>query len=109
MFSRIICRNTNIPTQNPVEPQVQGSEITDPSENQSSGGQREGHVNNPTDIHSSCDKRKQSDQSEDDTASKHCRFELEPENIENEWNLPVQLVSYVNKDMSTHISQQNIR
>ena len=109
MFSRIICRNTNIPTQNPVEPQVQGSEITDPSENQSSGGQREGHVNNPTDIHSSCDKRKQSDQSEDDTASKHCRFELEPENIENEWNLPTQLVSCVNKDMSTHISQQNIR
>ena len=44
MFSRIICRNTNIPTQNPVEPQVQRSEITDPSENQSSGGQREDHV-----------------------------------------------------------------
>ena len=50
MFSRIFCRNTNIPTQNPVEPQVQVGEIPDPIEIQSSGGQRWDHVNNPTKI-----------------------------------------------------------
>ena len=92
MFSRIFRRNTNILTQNPVEPWVHGSEITDPTEIQSSGG-----------------KRKLSDQSEDGTASKYCRFELEPENIENEWNLPTQLASYVCKYISTHISEKDIR
>ena len=92
MFSRIFCRNTNIPTENPVEPQLQRSEITDPTEIQSSGG-----------------KRKQSDQSEDGTVSKYCRLELEPENIQNEWNLPTQLAPYVNRYMSTHISEKDIR
>ena len=93
MSSRIFRRNTNIPTKNPVKPQVQGSEITDTTEIQSSAGQRRGYVNNPIEIQSKGGKRKQSDQSEDGTVSKYCRFELEPENIENEWNLPTQLAS----------------
>ena len=108
MFSRIFRGNTNIPTQNFVEPQVQRSEITDPTEIQSSGGQTGDH--NPTDkIPSSGSKRKESIQSEDGTVSKYCRFELKPENIENEWNLPTQLASYVKKYMSTHISEKDIR
>ena len=102
-------RNTNIPKQNSVEPQVQGSEITDPTEIQSSGGQRGDHINHLTEIPSRGDKRKQSDQSEDSIASKHCRLELEPGNIENEWDLPTQLPSQVNKYMSTRVSQKDIR
>ena len=73
-------RNTNIPKQNPVEPQVQGSEITDPIEIQSSGGQRGDHINHLNEIQSRGDKRKQPDQSEDGSASKYCRLELEPGN-----------------------------
>ena len=91
MFSRIFCRNTNIPTQNPVEPPVQGNAITEPTVVQSSGG-----------------KKKQSNQSEDGAVSKYFRFAPEPENIENEWNLLTQLASYVNKYMSTHISEKGI-
>ena len=97
MFSHIFRRNTNIPTQNSVESQVQRSEITDPAEIQSSGGHRGDHVDNPTEIQSSGGKRKLSIQSEDGTVSKYCRFEFQPENIEKEWKLPTQLASYVNK------------
>ena len=103
MFSCIFRRNTNIPTT------VRKINITDPTEIQSSGGQRGDHANNPTEIQSSGGKKKQSDQSEDGTVAKHCRFELEPENMENEWNLPTQLASYVNKYMATHISEKDIR
>ena len=53
-------------------------------------------------------KRKQSIQSEDGTVYKYCRFELQSENIENEWNLPTQLASYVNKYMLTHVSEKDI-
>ena len=41
--------------------------------------------------------------------SKYCRFELEPENIENEWSLPTQLASFVNKYIPTHISEKDMR
>ena len=95
MFSRIFRRNINIPIQNHVEPQVQRSEITYPTEIQSSGGQRGDHVNNPIEIQSSGGKRKQSNQSVDGAVSKYCRFELKPENMENEWNLPTHLTSYI--------------
>ena len=84
-YSNLSCRAETLC----IIPIKKGSEITDPSENQSRG-----------------DKRKQSDQSEDGTVSKHCRFELEPENIENEWNLPPLLASYVNEDMPTHTSEK---
>ena len=57
MFSRIFRRNTNIQTQNPVEPQVQGSEITDATEIQASGGYGGDHVNNPTEMQPSGSKR----------------------------------------------------
>ena len=73
-----------MPTQNPIEPQVQRSGITNPTEIQSSGGQRGDHVNNLTAIRASSGKRKQSDQSKDGTVCKYCRFEFEHENIENE-------------------------
>ena len=88
MLFCIFCRNTNISTQNSVEPQVQGREITDPTEIQLSGGQRGDHVDNPTQIQSSVGKRKQSIQSEDGAVSKYCRHELQQENIENKWSLP---------------------
>ena len=39
MFSRVFCRNIDTPVQNPVEPQVQGGEVVDPTEIQSCGGQ----------------------------------------------------------------------
>ena len=84
MFSRIFRRNTNIPTQNPVQPQVHGSEITDPAKIQSSGSQREDHVNNPSEIQLSVGTQKQL---EDGVVSKYCRFVLEHENTQNEWNL----------------------
>ena len=80
------------PTQNLVEPQFQESEIIDPTEIQSSGG-----------------KKIQSNQSEDSNVSKYCRFELKPENIENESNLPTRLASHVNKCMPIHISEKDIR
>ena len=44
MFPRIFRRNVNISTQNSVEPQLHGSEITDPTEIQLSGGQKGNHV-----------------------------------------------------------------
>ena len=84
IFYRSFRRNTNILTQNPTELQIQGSEITEPTEIQLRGSQRVYHVNNPTEIQLSGDKREQSDQSKDSTISKYCRFELEPENIEND-------------------------
>ena len=34
---------------------------------------------------------------------------MQPENIENEWNLPTDLASYVNRYLSTHISEKDIR
>ena len=34
---------------------------------------------------------------------------MQPENIENQWNLPTDLASYVNRYMSTHTSEKDIR
>ena len=45
MFSSISRTNTNIPIQNPAEPQVWESEINDPTEIQSSSGQRSMLIN----------------------------------------------------------------
>ena len=110
MFSRIFHRNTNIPTQN-SEPHIQRSEITDPSEIQSSGGQTEDHI--PTDeIQLRDGKRKQSIQSKDGTVSKYCRFELKPENIKNwmELTTSISLISkqiYVNSYIRERYTWKN--
>ena len=96
MFSRVFRRNTSVhtnavPAEQPVEPQVQGTS------------------NAQTEIQSSSGKRKQSRNEETEIPAKYSRFELEGESNSKGWDLSSGLASYLNKYMSIHVSEKDIR
>ena len=96
MLSRVFRRNTSVhtnavPVEHPVEPQVQGTS------------------NAHTEIQSSSGKRKQSRNEETEIPTKYSRFELEGESNSKGWDLSSGLASYLNKYMSTHVSEKDIR
>ena len=96
MFSRVFRRNTSVhtnavPVEHPVEPLVQGTS------------------NAHTEIQSSSGKRKQSRNEETKIPAKYCRFELEGESNSKGWDLSSGLPSYLNKYMSIHVSEKDIR
>ena len=61
------------------------------------------------DTQSSGDKRKLAKENAPKSPVKYMRFELEGENDTNGWGLPSELVSYLKKYMSIHVSEKNIR
>ena len=96
MFSRVFRRNISVhtnaePVEQPVEPQVQGTS------------------NAHTEIQSSSGKRKQSRNEETEIPAKYSRFELEGESNGKGWDLSSGLSSYLNKYMSIHVSEKDIR
>ena len=96
MFSRVFRRNTSVhtnavPVEHPAEPQVQGTS------------------NNHTEIQSSSGKRKQLRNEETEIPAKYSRFELEGESNSNGWDLSSGLASYLNKYMSIHVPEKDVR
>ena len=96
MFSRAFRRNTSthtnaVPVEQPVEPQVQGNSNTN------------------TEIKSSSGKRKQSRNEETEIPANNSRFELEGESNSKSWDLSSGLASYLNKYMSIHVPEKDIR
>ena len=96
MFSRVFCRNTSVqtnavPVEHPVYPQVQGTSNTH-TERQTNGG-----------------KRKQTRKEETEIPDKYSRFELEGKSSSNGWDLFSGLASYLNKYMSIHAPEKDIR
>ena len=62
-----------------------------------------------TEIQSSSGKRKQSRNEETELPAKYNRFELEGESISKGWDLSSGLASYLNKYMSIHLPEKDIR
>ena len=96
MFSRVFCRNTSVhtnavPVEHPAEPQVQGTSNT--------------HI----EIQSSSGKREQSRNEETEIPAKYSRFELEGESNSKGWDLSSGLASYLNKYVSIHVAEKDIR
>ena len=96
MFSRVCRRNTSVdtkevPVEHPVEPQVQGTS------------------NTHAEIKSSSGKRKQSTNEETEISANYIRFELEGESNSKGWDLSLGLAFYLNKYMSIHVPEKDIR
>ena len=82
-----------MPVEHPVEPQVQGAS------------------NAHTEIQPSSGKRKQSSTEETEIPAKYIRFELEGESSSWDfgWDLSSGLASYINKYMSIHVQEKDVR
>ena len=96
MFSRVFRRKTSVhtsamPVEHPVELQLQ---VTS---------------NAHTEIQSSSGKRKHSSNEETEIPAKYIRFELESEDSSKGWDLSSGLASYINKYMSIHVPEKDIR
>ena len=82
-----------MPVEHPVEPQVQGAS------------------NAHTEIQPSSGERKQSSTEETEIPAKYIRFELEGESSSWDfgWDLSSGLASYINKYMSIHVQEKDVR